>query len=214
MMSIAMRVLHYTLPSQNFRIVSWKFQAIPYQNKKFSPLENNSLNFEKTMYNEISGYFYTRDYTYLLAIRMYEIMKKAILAGERALTNLKTAQEKLSLMSNGKFTLMVEGGPFALIKKRPNISDVEQLIETSKFSLSYFQNKLKLVPVPLALRLEIADYLSFTDFYFDGCISDYLVKQRIPEAQEQIADAIYRVSRLLKELKNLDDHNECIDSHS
>ena len=128
-------------------------------------------------------------------------MKEAMAAGERALSSLKNAQEKLNSAGNWGLFDMFGGGLFSTIMKRSKMDDAQQLLETAKSDLKRFQKELKDVSIPLDLRMEVGSFLSFADFFFDGFVADYLVQSKISEAKEQVSDAIIRVEQILNELK-------------
>lgn len=128
-------------------------------------------------------------------------MKEALDAGERALSSLRNAQEKLNSAGNWGLFDMFGGGLFSTIMKRSKMDDAQQLMEAAKTDLKRFQRELKDVNIPLDLRMEVGSFLSFADFFFDGFVADYLVQSKISEAKEQVSDAIVRVEQILNELK-------------
>ena len=128
-------------------------------------------------------------------------MKEALDAGERALSSLRKAQEKLNSAGNWGLFDMFGGGLFSTIMKRSKMDDAQQLMEAAKTDLKRFQRELKDVNIPLDLRMEVGSFLSFADFFFDGFVADYLVQSKISEAKEQVSDAIVRVEQILNELK-------------
>lgn len=128
-------------------------------------------------------------------------MKEALDAGERALSSLRNAQEKLNSAGNWGLFDMFGGGLFSTIMKRSKMDDAQQLMEAAKSDLKRFQRELKDVNIPLDLRMEVGSFLSFADFFFDGFVADYLVQSKISEAKEQVSDAIIRVEQILDELK-------------
>ena len=128
-------------------------------------------------------------------------MKEALDAGERALSSLRNAQEKLNSAGNWGLFDMFGGGLFSTIMKRSKMDDAQQLMEAAKTDLKRFQRELKDVNIPLDLRMEVGSFLSFADFFFDGFVVDYLVQSKISEAKEQVSDAIIRVEQILNELK-------------
>ena len=128
-------------------------------------------------------------------------MKEALDAGERALSSLRNAQEKLNSAGNWGLFDMFGGGLFSTIMKRSKMDDAQQLMEAAKSDLKRFQRELKDVNIPLDLRMEVGCFLSFADFFFDGFVADYLVQSKISEAKEQVSDAIIRVEQILNELK-------------
>lgn len=128
-------------------------------------------------------------------------MKEALDAGERALSSLRKAQEKLNSAGNWGLFDMLGGGLFSTIMKRSKMDDAQQLMEAAKTDLKRFQRELKDVNIPLDLRMEVGSFLSFADFFFDGFVADYLVQSKISEAKEQVSDTIVRVEQILNELK-------------
>lgn len=128
-------------------------------------------------------------------------MKEAIDAGERALSSLRMAQEKLNSAGNWGLFDMFGGGLFSTMIKRSKMDDASELMETAKLDLKRFQKELKDVNVPLDMRMEVGSFLSFADFFFDGFVADYLVQSKISDAKEQVSDAIIRVEQILNELK-------------
>ena len=113
-------------------------------------------------------------------------MKEALDAGERALSSLRNAQEKLNSAGNWGLFDMFGGGLFSTIMKRSKMDDAQQLMEAAKTDLKRFQRELKDVNIPLDLRMEVGSFLSFADFFFDGFVADYLVQSKISEAKEEI----------------------------
>lgn len=128
-------------------------------------------------------------------------IKEAIDAGERALSSLKSAQEKLSSASNWGLLDMFGGGLFSTIMKHSKMSDAQNLMENAKRDLKRFQKELQDVNVPLDFRMEVGGFLSFADFFFDGFVADYLVQSKISDTKAQISDAIFRVEQILNELR-------------
>ena len=128
-------------------------------------------------------------------------MKEAMDAGERALSSLRSAQEKLNSAGIWGLFDMFGGGLFSTMIKRSKMDDAQNLMEAAKTDLKRFQKELKDVNIPLDLRMEVGSFLSFADFFFDGFVADYLVQSKISDAKEQVSDAIIRVEQILSELK-------------
>ena len=56
--------------------------------------------------------------------------------------------------------------------------------------------------VSLDPRLEIGSFLSFAGFFLDGLVADYMVRNKITDAREQVDDAINRIEKILADVKN------------
>ena len=118
-------------------------------------------------------------------------MQEAITAGERALSSLRMAQDKLNSAGNWGLFDMFGGGLFSTIMKRSKMDDAVNLMESAKTDLKRFQRELQDVNVPLDLKMEVGSFLSFADFFFDGFVADYLVQSKISDAKGQVSDAFY-----------------------
>ena len=51
------------------------------------------------------------------------------------------------------------------------------------------------------LNLNVSDFLTFADFFFDGLIADWLVQDRINETKDQVEDAIRQVEDIVRRLR-------------
>lgn len=128
---------------------------------------------------------------------------EAIEAGRDALSSLKTAQNQLQLARNWGIVDIFGGGFFTNMMKYSKIDSASNAIEDAKQKLFIFQGELKDVSLPVDLRMEIGDFLTFADFFFDGFVTDYIVQSKIAEAKEQVLEAIEYVKRILYGLEGL-----------
>ena len=62
---------------------------------------------------------------------------------------------------------------------------------------------MKDVSVYTELHLNIGDFLTFADFFFDGMIADYMVQSRIADARSQVDQAISHVEHILTDLRRI-----------
>nr|WP_298515065.1 hypothetical protein [uncultured Marvinbryantia sp.] len=134
-------------------------------------------------------------------------IREAVAAGERALTSLRRAQEKLDSARNWGLFDLFGGGFITDMIKHSRMNDASALMENARADLLVFQRELRDVCVPTEFRMEVSDFLTFADFFFDGVIADYLVQSKIAEARAQVNDAIYQVERLLRDLRGLQNCN-------
>nr|WP_296838377.1 hypothetical protein [uncultured Marvinbryantia sp.] len=134
-------------------------------------------------------------------------IREAVAAGERALTSLRRAQEKLDSARNWGLFDLFGGGFITDMIKHSRMNDASALMENARADLLVFQRELRDVCVPTEFRMEVSDFLTFADFFFDGVIADYLVQSKIAEARAQVSDAIYQVERLLRDLRGLQNCN-------
>ena len=81
------------------------------------------------------------------------------------------------------------------------IGDAKSSLNRAKYDLERFSRELSDVRDIQGLNVEIGDFLTFADFFFDGFIADMMVQSKIRKAQDQIDDAIDRVETLLGRLR-------------
>lgn len=127
---------------------------------------------------------------------------EAIDAGERALSSLYAAQDKLKSARGWGVIDLFGGGLITDMVKHSKMNDASRYMEDAKFHLKAFQRELKDVNLSLDLRMEVGGFLSFADFFFDGLVADYLVQSKIASAREQVDDAITMVKNILTSLRS------------
>ncbi len=128
-------------------------------------------------------------------------IREAIDAGERALDSLRDAKKSLkSARGWGVFDLL-GGGAISGLVKHVKVGDAKSSLTRAKRDLEYFSRELSDVRDIQGLNIEIGDFLTFADFFFDGFLADIMVQSKIRQAQDNIDDAIYRVENLLGRLR-------------
>ena len=128
-------------------------------------------------------------------------IREAIEAGERALDSLKDARSSLdSTRGWGLFDLF-GGGAISGFIKHSRIRDAKDSLYRAKVDLERFRDELDDVRDLQNMNIEIGDFLTFADFFFDGFLADIMVQSKIREAQDNLDDAIERVSVLLRNLR-------------
>lgn len=137
---------------------------------------------------------------------MNQEIREAIDAGERALTSLRAAKNKLKSSRNWGFFDMLGGGLLSSIMKRSQMDDATRYMEIARQDLRNLQKELQEVHVPMDLKIEVGGFLSFADIFFDNFVVDCMVQMKIEEAREQVDDAIFRVESILMDLRNLENN--------
>lgn len=130
-------------------------------------------------------------------------VQEALEAGERALSSLRMAQEKLNSARNWGILDLMGGGFFSDIMKHSKMNDASRFMENAKEDLLVFQRELRDVKVPAEFRMDVSGFLTFADFFFDGIVADYLVQSKIADARMQVQNAIERVEYLLTDLRQM-----------
>ena len=118
-------------------------------------------------------------------------IREAIEAGERALVSLQDARESLGSARNWGLLDLLGGRSISGLVKHVKIDNARQSLK-----------ELSDVRDLQGLNIEIGDFLTFADFFFDGFLADIVVQSKIRQAQDRIDDAICRVESVLRQLRN------------
>ena len=124
---------------------------------------------------------------------MNQEIREAIDAGERALISLRAAQDKLNSARNWGIFDMIGGSFFSSLMKRSQIDGASEYMAQAQLDLRRLQKELRDIQVPMDLKIEVSDFLSFADVFFDNLLVDWMVQNKIAEARGQVEDAIFRV---------------------
>ena len=97
---------------------------------------------------------------------------EAIASGEAALFSLKEAQNKLNSARNWGIFDMLGGGLISDIIKHSKMNDASAYLEEAKRDLLVFQRELQDVQGTVDLKVDVSEFLTFADFFFDGFIME------------------------------------------
>jgi prefoldin subunit 5 len=128
-------------------------------------------------------------------------LKEAISAGESVVEHLLLAAESLRSARNWGTYDMLGGGMLSTHIKHGKIDEAMDHVRTAQNSLSRFEKELKDVHVKLSIDSQISGFLKFSDYFFDGLISDWLVQDKINETSRQVEDKSMEVKRFCNELE-------------
>ena len=128
-------------------------------------------------------------------------VREAIDAGERALRSLRDAKSSLDSARGWGIVDMIGGRGLSGLIKHAKIGDARSSLNRAKADLDRFSRELSDVREIRGMDIEIGDFLTFADFFFDGFIADMMVQSKIRRAQDQIDNAIDRVETLLGRLR-------------
>ena len=128
-------------------------------------------------------------------------VQQAVNAGERALRSLKNAKKSLNSARGWGLYDTLGGKTLSGVFKHMKLGDAKNSLNQAKADLAAFGRELSDVQDLQGLNIEIGDFLTFADFFFDGFFADIMVQNKIRQAQRNIDDAIRRVENLLDSLK-------------
>ena len=128
-------------------------------------------------------------------------IREAIEAGERALRSLQEAKRSLGSARNWGLFDLFGGRNISGMMKHMKIGDAKSSLKQAKYDLERFGRELSDVRDIQGLDIEIGDFITFADFFFDGFLADIMVQSKIRKAQDQIDIAIHRVENMLDRLE-------------
>lgn len=132
---------------------------------------------------------------------MKQELKEAIDAGERALFSLGRAHKELKSAKTWGMVDLFGGGLIVDLIKRGRMKDAQRWMDEARKDLLIFETELRDVDLASQLDMQVDDFLTFADFFFDGMIADFLMHTRIAETKEKVEEAIERVTYLLATLQ-------------
>ena len=138
----------------------------------------------------------------IMAYGLEKEKREAIDAGNRALRSLRDAQDNLNSAKNWGLWDMFGGGFISTMAKHSKMDRAKQNMEQARYDLRNFSRELNDVNMACHLDIETGDFLSFADWFFDGFVVDWMVQDRINQASRQVAEAIRRVERILRQLQS------------
>lgn len=134
---------------------------------------------------------------------MRKEIAEAVTAADRALQSLEEAGLYLSKAAGWGVWDLPGGGMFGTFMKHSRMDDASRAMEAAKSHLRRLKRELLDVELPGEFKLDVGDFLTFADYFFDGIIADWMVQTRIKDAEAQVEEAKQRVTRIRSRLYEL-----------
>lgn len=129
-----------------------------------------------------------------------EIME-AITAADLALESLNEAKKDLSKAAGWGVWDMLGGGLFGTFMKHSRMDDARHAMEMARTRMRGLKSELMDVNLPEDLKLDIGDFLTFADYFFDGIIADWMVQSKINKSSRQVEEAQKRIIQIRDRLR-------------
>ncbi len=123
-------------------------------------------------------------------------IQQAIRAADEALFRLREAQAKLKSAGNWGIADLLGGGLISTVMKHTKLNDAQKELADARSAMQRLAREVRDVDQLLGVDLNMGDFLTFADFFFDGMIADWMMQSKIKDAQNQVAMAISRVTNL------------------
>lgn len=127
-------------------------------------------------------------------------VNEAIQAANTALYWLNEANQYLSSAGGWGVVDILGGGLISTFAKHGKIEKAKSAMEQAKCAVQNLKKELQDVNMVSHINLEVGNFLTFADFFFDGIVADWLVQSKIREAQKQINDAVYQINSIKNQL--------------
>lgn len=128
---------------------------------------------------------------------------EAVRAADDALAYLRRAARSLGSARNYGVWDILGGGLIVTMLKHSKLDKARVEMENARDAMRRFSDELRDVEALPDVELDIGDFLTLADYFFDGFLADVMVQGHIRQAQEQVARAIRQVERIRDKLVDL-----------
>ena len=127
-------------------------------------------------------------------------LREAISAGENAKRLLGQVQDDLDSARNWGTWDMLGGGLVATMAKHDRLDSAQSSIRAAQRALSDFRTELADVGRLEVPSIQIGEFATFADYFFDDIFSDWYVQSSIKKAQYGISEARMKLTAALRTL--------------
>ena len=127
-------------------------------------------------------------------------LREAISAGENAKRLLGQVQDDLDSARNWGTWDMLGGGLVATMAKHDRLDSAQSSIRAAQRALSDFRTELADVGRMEVPSIQIGEFATFADYFFDDIFSDWYVQSSIKKAQYGISEARMKLTAALRTL--------------
>ena len=129
---------------------------------------------------------------------------EALHAGRQAEQALSGVLDSLDSAESWGTWDMLGGGLFTTMAKHGHIDDARAGIDHAQRALSRFRTELSDVRDMELPQVQIGEFATFADYFFDGFFMDWMVQSKIQDAQEGVSEVHVRVLNALRNLEQMD----------
>ena len=129
---------------------------------------------------------------------------EAISAGRTAESALSAVLDSLDSAEDWGTWDMLGGGLMATMAKHEHLDDARAGIGWAQQCLSRFRTELADVRDMEIPQVQIGEFATFADYFFDGFFMDWMVQSKIQDAQEGVSEVHVRVLNALRNLEQMD----------
>ena len=128
-------------------------------------------------------------------------LEEALSAGENAKRLLGQVQDDLDSARSWGTWDMLGGGLIATMAKHDRLDSAQSSIRAAQRALSDFRTELADVSQLQVPNIQIGEFATFADYFFDGIFSDWYVQSSIKTAQEGVSVVHMKLTAALRDLE-------------
>ena len=136
--------------------------------------------------------------------RALDALAEALHAGRQAEQALSGVLDSLDSAESWGTWDMLGGGLFTTMAKHGHIDDARAGIDHAQRALSRFRTELADVRDMELPQVQVGEFATFADYFFDGFFMDWMVQSKIQDAQEGVSEVHVRVLNALRNLEQMD----------
>lgn len=137
-------------------------------------------------------------------INQTKLIKKeideAITEGKRAIDHVGRIIRSLQSAANWGTYDMMGGGMLATMAKRNHLNEAQTQMHDFQNQLKHFNRELEDVGSSIDFNIQITEFLSFADWFFDGFFVDWAVQSKINEAKSQMTQLDNKLRKIVRDL--------------
>ena len=128
-------------------------------------------------------------------------LEEALSAGENAKRLLGQVQDDLDSARSWGTWDMLGGGLIATMAKYDRLDSAQSSIRAAQRALSDFRTELADVSQLQVPNIQIGEFATFADYFFDGIFSDWYVQSSIKKAQDGVSEVHMKLTAALRDLE-------------
>lgn len=128
-------------------------------------------------------------------------VQEALSAGKNAKRLLGQVQDDLDSARGWGTWDMLGGGLIATMAKYDRLDSAQSSIQAAQRALSDFRTELADVSQLQVPNIQIGEFATFADYFFDGIFSDWYVQSSIKKAQEGVSEVHMKLTAALRDLE-------------
>ena len=123
-------------------------------------------------------------------------VREVIVAADMAIMSLERARKELDSARRWGLWDIFGGGLLSTLGKHSRMDEANAAMNEAKRHLRNLKRELLDVRVSEDFKLDVGNFLSFADYFFDGFVADFMVQSRINDALEQVEEAITKIRNI------------------